>query len=90
MSDLKTSFKHIRFDRVCQHDKTSEWNCLNQGGTFLGRVAWYAPWRQYCFYTEDDETVFSAGCLRDIAEFMTELRKHELASREAATQTPGA
>ncbi len=78
---LKTVYKHICFKKTTQHKKTSEWNCLNHSqGALLGSVVWHAPWRQYCFFTDAyDETVFSASCLKDIADFMAALRTHELA-----------
>lgn len=50
--------------------KTRLWSVLSKssGGT-LGHVRWYGPWRQYCFYPEPP-TVFSGGCLREIAAFI--------------------
>jgi len=43
----------------------------------LGEIKWYAPWRQYCFFP-DEETVWSKGCLNEvnslIEKFMDEWR----------------
>jgi hypothetical protein len=39
----------------------------------LGVILWYGPWRQYVFVpTLSYETVYSPGCLRDIADFLRE------------------
>ena len=40
----------------------------------LGLLKWYSPWRKYCFFPEDG-TVFDARCLKQIAEWITELNK---------------
>ena len=78
---MKTEYKHIRFEKIREGKRTSEWNCMNKSGQYLGTVMWYFPWRQYCFYTDDGETYFSGGCLNDIKDFMLDLRKHELEAR---------
>lgn len=36
-------------------------------GQPLGSIAWYGPWRQFCFYPSP-ETIFNVGCLRDIED----------------------
>jgi len=39
----------------------------------LGVIVWYGPWRQYAFApTTEYATVYSPGCLRDIADFLRE------------------
>jgi hypothetical protein len=38
-------------------------------GDLLGYIRWYSPWRQYCFFPHSD-TVYSAGCLNDINNFI--------------------
>jgi hypothetical protein len=50
--------------------KTHVWavKTKGEGGGTLGRVAWYAPWRKYCFYPESS-TVFDVACLNYIADF---------------------
>ena len=35
-------------------------------------MRWYGAWRQYCFFPYP-ETVFSAGCLKDVQEFIEAL-----------------
>ena len=48
--------------------KTHRWAVLNrEAGNLLGVISWYGAWRQYT-YNPEPGTVYSAGCLRDIAE----------------------
>lgn len=49
--------------------KTKTWNVHNDGGRFLGAVRWWAAWRKYCYFPEDD-TVLEQVCLREIASFV--------------------
>jgi len=46
-------------------------------GDRLGEIKWYAPWRQYCFFP-DEETIWAKGCLNEvnflIEKFMKEWR----------------
>ena len=53
--------------------KTLRWALLNRGGSRLGVISWYSPWR--C-YTVDPEpgTTFNSQCLRDIARFLDSVR----------------
>jgi hypothetical protein len=44
---------------------------INNGGE-IGVVKWYGAWRQYCFFPAPD-TIYSTGCLDNIAVFMSEL-----------------
>lgn len=39
----------------------------------LGVVRWFGRWRQYAFFPKSD-TLYSRGCLRDIADFVESLR----------------
>jgi hypothetical protein len=45
----------------------------NRSGDCLGRIKWFGRWRQYCFYPAA-ETIYSAGCLADIQDFLRSLR----------------
>ena len=38
----------------------------------LGRIAWYGPWRQYCFFPDGD-TVWNLECLKDIRRVIQKL-----------------
>lgn len=42
------------------------------GNILLGRIKWYAHWRQYAFYPEE-KTVFEKTCLADIQELCRRL-----------------
>lgn len=72
-------YKYITFSfgRVSESGRTSVWTCRNaKSGTILGTVAWYGPWRQYCFYPSSIKAlVFSAGCLQDIQHFLAMCQK---------------
>lgn len=41
-------------------------------GEALGIIKWYAPWRQYCFFPENN-TVWSKGCLSEVQDFLAKL-----------------
>ena len=63
----------IRFAEVPSDGrKTRRWLIENKkSGAELGLVSWYGAWRQYVAMF-DENCVFSAGCLVDIATFVTE------------------
>lgn len=57
--------------------KTDRWQVFNKRSpNVAGVIKWYLPWRQYIF-TPGWATIFSAGCLNDIAHFI----KQEMANR---------
>lgn len=58
-------YKHIRFEEiqgfmVCRS---------NHGGAVLGRVEWFAKWREHEFIPEPG-TAYTVECLRDLADFV--------------------
>jgi len=56
--------------RLSATHKTRAWIVRNRkSGAAIGRIHWYGAWRQYCFLPLDN-TVFSRGCLYDIAGFI--------------------
>jgi hypothetical protein len=64
--------------------KTDAWQVFSDAGAVIGWVKWWGPWRQYTFQPEP-RTVFHAGCLSDLAAFLTrenearrELRRRQL------------
>jgi len=59
--------------------KTSLWDVCSLDGCVIGRVKWYNSWRRYCFMPGEG-TVFDAGCLREIAQFI----EGEMAQRKTA------
>jgi len=77
MSEEPTRFdtKYLTFLLVGRRPKTEVWSVNNKhNGSRLGIIKWFAVWRQYSFFPETEGgLVFSAGCLRDIEEFITKL-----------------
>lgn len=70
---MKTSFEYIEFEKYEDTGKTTKWRCINKSGQYsLGKISWYAGWRQYTFSPNHD-TVYSKGCLSDIVFFINQL-----------------
>jgi hypothetical protein len=70
---MQQQYEYIHFDQVQSSNKTGVYACRNnRSGGGIGTVRWYGAWRQYCFFT-GVEAIFSAGCLRDIMDFLTQL-----------------
>ena len=66
---LRTHYKHIYFEQRADKD----WDCLNnKSNTLLGWISWYYSWKNYVF-TGSTTSIFDAGCLRDIADFLEQL-----------------
>lgn len=63
--------KWIDFMLIESKPKTNVWAILTKDGDQIGRVSWYAPWRQYCFEAEPG-TVWARSCLQDVAGFIEE------------------
>ena len=58
--------------------KTHDYALLNRrSGTCIGVVAWYGPWRQWCFFP-GDESVWSDGCLSDVQDFLAKLKAGQI------------
>jgi hypothetical protein len=53
---------------------TERWAVLTLRRERLGGIGWYGPWRQYVFYPAT-ESLFSKGCMDDIAEMIAHLQK---------------
>lgn len=54
--------------------KTRRYDIEARDGTVIGEVSWYHYWRQYCLHPGPN-TVWSAGCLADVAHFIGQLRR---------------
>ena len=68
-----TEYKYIQFVQVVSTGKTFRWHCNNiRLGHTLGIVKWDGAWRQYCYFPEPG-CVYSAGCLKDIADFIAQV-----------------
>jgi len=81
---MKTAYEYIHFVKVGEKPKTSVWNCCNtRSAMLLGVVKWHATWRQYCYFPAAWATVYSAGCLWDIREFIAQINAaHQLGVKE--------
>lgn len=54
--------------------KTAIYAVVNRtSGDWIGEIKWYGAWRQYCFFPYGN-TVWSAGCLKDVEGFIEGLR----------------
>jgi hypothetical protein len=66
--------------------KTNIYKIVTKDGlTQLGIISWYAPWRCYAFYPNEN-CVFEKTCLQDITNFIIKLmedRKKQKATTEA-------
>ena len=73
---MKERYQYIQFGQMPSGGrKTSIWFCHNNSsGEKIGVVKWYGPWRQYCFFAKV-ASVYSAGCLKDIQDFIAQLMK---------------
>jgi len=74
---MKSEYKYIRFVDMpdLEGRKTHLWACRNiRSDSPLGSIRWYGPWRQYCFFPSS-ATVYSAGCLADIQDFISQAMK---------------
>lgn len=70
---MEKIYKFFRIFEIAQKPKTKVFEVIsNSSNAHLGMIKWYGPWRQYCFFPVGD-TVFSAGCLKDIQDFITGL-----------------
>jgi len=54
----------------------------NRSGDLLGVIAWYASWRQFCFFPEAD-TVWSNGCLADVQDAIKSAEQRRTGPPEA-------
>jgi len=67
--------KFLEFRTIDVKPKTFVYGVFSKTqSTRLGIIKWYAPWRQYCFFPQEN-TLYSKGCLEDIANFIGELRR---------------
>lgn len=61
--------------------KTCRYEVRNaENGCVLGTVKWHGAWRKYAFFPEND-TLFETTCLRDICEFLDDLKKDRAESK---------
>ena len=75
---------HLSFEILPKRKsrKTEIWAVMDQNGSSLGEVRWWASWRRYTFHPAED-TLYDPGCLRQIADFCEEQTKERRKAREA-------
>ena len=73
---MKTKYKHIHFVAVVSGLKNKErYKCMNnKSSAVLGEIFYYTPWRKYVFAMTED-AVFDDSCLRDVINFLEQLKK---------------
>jgi hypothetical protein len=68
-------YEHFRVEPCPQllGRKTVDYRVVNKSsGAPIGMINWYGPWRQYTFFPLGS-TVWSAGCLAGIQDFLNRL-----------------
>lgn len=69
--------KYLEFHKSGWTGKTDIYEILSKkSGDILGRIKWYGPWRQYCFFPTA-QTVFNNGCMKDIIDFIDNLMRQK-------------
>ena len=88
---MNTKFEFIHFvQRPTKSPAavTTAWACLNnRTNDQLGTIAWYGPWRQYCYWPIGTE-VYSKGCLSDIEAFIGQLMDDRKLAHNAKAVSP--
>ena len=65
--------EYIVFEEIEQKPKTKVYGVVNIKSRYrIGKIKWYGPWRQYCFFPDLD-TVFNKDCMQYIIEFINKL-----------------
>jgi hypothetical protein len=73
---VESTYRYIRFVKQPEGKSrnTDIYSCrTNATDTEIGIVEWYKAWRRYCYFPTT-QAVYSAGCLKDIADFIGKLR----------------
>lgn len=71
LNPLRTHYRFVEFI-----DMGKRWNCVNRTHRkVLGSCTPYAAWRQWVFSQSGPDCIFSADCLRDIADFLEQLNR---------------
>lgn len=69
---------YLKFEKVESADadnRTSRYLVINiKKDEEIGEIKWHGHWRQYCFFP-DPESVWSAGCLEQISNFINNLMR---------------
>ena len=74
---MKIRYKHIRFEKVM-----GVWLCRNiKSNHPLGGIEYYPKWKKWVM-NFDEHSVFDEFCLRDIADFLTQLNDYSTEGKE--------
>lgn len=67
--------QYIRFDKTEEtFNGHPIYKIINKRhGDVLGRVFWYAVWKQYVFIADSGTAIWSKGCLEDVIAFIDTL-----------------
>lgn len=71
------SYEYIEMEKLgtSPSGKTDVYGVYSvKGHDLLGTVKWFGRWRQYTFFPAE-YSVFSAGCLEDVVDFLGNLKK---------------
>lgn len=53
--------------------KTDRYFVFGDGGSYLGMISWYAPWRRFAFTVLRTHVVFESECLNEISLLLNRL-----------------
>jgi len=69
-----TESKYLEFEEIIfPKNKTKIFTVISKSRRdCLGRIKWYGPWRQYCFFPTE-ETVWNFECLKDVRRVIQKL-----------------
>jgi len=72
---MKTKYKHIYFEQISSLGRFhASYICRNnKTASMLGHIDWYPDWKRYVF-EGGRNCFFDASCLRDIIDFMEQLK----------------
>ena len=72
---LRTKYKHIYFEQD-ENEPSDEWICYNCDDEILFHISeFYIRWKQPVSESYDKGIIMSAGCHRDIADFLDQLKE---------------
>jgi hypothetical protein len=55
-------------------NKTGRWDVVNKtDGSFLGRISWHGAWRQYCFNTTGQPSIWNSECMIELSQLLKDL-----------------
>lgn len=70
--------KFIRFEKTDEYAGRPVYSIINKrSGDELGKIGYYAPWRGNVAHFNEG-TVWSMGCLRDLADAMFTMKAGEV------------